>query len=366
MAHKRYTLTPYCGNKANYEPIMGGYDTIIDPFAGSLGGTLKTAIVNPQAKYIVAESSNCQRSLIKGLQFQPDYYDLVKDSAIELVEEFFGAASYSDACKWLSKLYSSTNALLDAAALSVMRRFFFSSILRTTPGSGDINVWISTRKILGDSKWKTELSSMGYSISDYKALSFIEKREFNAAFGEHLFKSKTLKSAMVASIESWHKSIQPLLREWFNEQRNITILDDYKSCLDTNLAQGNTLLYVDPPYYNPNKGTFRDEAGRIRRHKQTPSYENHDPQAIATWLMFYDCYEFGLSKNVDMVLCNYGSTEFTDAIDNLSRNNYDLEVMISEKECLCTGQKSKYTSVPIGTESIYFATPKVEYREIAA
>jgi hypothetical protein len=360
----RYTLTPYAGNKSQYEPILDHYDTIIDVFAGGLGGTLQTAIANPQARYYVAESSNCQRALIKQLTVEPGNFDLVRKAALMFIDRFFEKTDYPTACKWLSTSYQVEDYELGLAALSVMRRFFFSSILRTTPGSGEINVWISVRKILGDPAWKAACKSL-YEHTDYTKLTTAETKEFNANLGQALFENGLLKKHMQRSVESWYKSIQPLLYEWFAEPRFLTVVDDYHKLLDSSLIQGKVLCYVDPPYWNDNTGTFLDEAGRKRYHKQTSSYEHHDPRSEATWLMFQDCVDWGVVNGCDLVVCNYGSDAYRSAIEKLKKI-YELEVVVENKSCWCTGKRSKYTAVPVGKESVYFCYPKVQVGAIAA
>lgn len=361
----RYTLTPYAGNKADYGNGLGEYDTIVDFFGGSLGGTLKTAIDNPNASYYVAEASNCQRALIEFF-LNEHFYDLysVCNVAKDLIDDFFNFDNYQTATYWLTDQYN--NALLETtyAALSVMRRFFFSSILRTTPGSGDINVWISVRKILGDAKWK-KLVAEYYPGVDYNTLDTQQTKQFNAEFAQKVFSNGILHLAMADSVNAWYEMTKPVFDEWQSQGRSATVVDNYKALLDNGIIQGKTLLYIDPPYYNSNKGKFRDESGRLRSHKQTPSYENHDPASEDTWKMFSDCLEFGLRNGCDMVLCNYTSDRFIKAVEAI-KGQYDLIEVVAGKTCNCTGQKSKYTSLPIGQEYVLFATPKVESQELAA
>lgn len=361
----RFTLTPYTGNKSSYPAIAGSYDTIYDFFGGSLGGTIQTAIANPNAKYNVAEASRCQRALIKCLNCNRDAFHGVSLYANELIRDFFEEPSYADASKWLSDQYQNgDDFLLTDAALSVMRRFFFSSILRTTPGSGKINVWISVRKILGDTPWKKACTELFPDV-DYKNLDTAQTKEFNASLGQVLFENGVLEQAMRRSVASWYKSVQPLLDQWHSvPRRKLNVVDDYKQFLNSQPA-GKTLCYIDPPYFNSNTGRFIDEAGRTRYHKQTPSYENHDPRSEATWSMFADCVDFAQSVGADMVLCNYGSDRYTSTMQRLA-NSYDIVTITDKKECQCTGQKSKYTTVPIGEESVYFCQPKVNAMEIAA
>lgn len=368
MAKKiRYTLTPYAGNKADYFHDLGKYDTIIDFFGGSLGGTLKTAIANPSAKYYVAEASNCQRALIDFF-LNEHFYDLysICDAAKDIIDMFFDYSDYQSASKWLSKIYSRKNGVSELwlAALSVMRRFFFSSILRTTPGSGDINVWISVRKILGDTKWK-KLVAEYYPDIDYNNLTTQQTKQFNVEFAQKVFENGILYRAMIDSVNAWYECTKPVFDEWQSQGRNAVVVDNYKQLLDSSIVQGKTLLYIDPPYYNSNKGKFRDSEGRLRSHKQTPSYENHDPASEDTWKMFSDCLEFGLRNNCDMVLCNYTSDRFVAAIEAI-KGQYNLIEVVAGKECKCTGQKSKYTTMPIGQEYVLFATPKQVYQSLVA
>lgn len=352
----RYNSTPYAGNKSEYRfSTDTKYDVIMDCFAGSLGGTLELAIKNPLAKYYVAEASRCQRALINTFNKPRHKFDIVKAETDSIIELFFKFPTYKKASKWLSQQY-----YYDIAALSVMRRFFFSSILRTTPGSNEINVWISSRKILGDTKW-LNLAAQHMPGIDYEA----DKQSYNEEFNEILFKSGDLKRAMLCSALYWYKSIQPLLTEWYASGQTITVFEDYKQLLDTKLLGDNNFIYVDPPYFNPEVGSFIDETGTKRTHKQTASYENHNPQSLETWKMFDDCASFGYHSDADMVLCNYSSPQFQSVVKALG-HTHDLEFIAKDKACRCTGQQSKYFTVPLGKESVILATPKYKTGAIAA
>jgi hypothetical protein len=137
------------------------------------------------------------------------------------------------------------------------------------------------------------------------------------------------------------------------------VYEDYKSLLSKTTPVGRTLLYIDPPYYNPNKGSFTDENGYKRTHKQAPSYEGHLPQAYETWLMFEECVQFGLNAKADMILCNYNSEPFEQLLKSLETDlGYSLEPIVKDKICDCTGQKSKYATLPVGKESVFLARYK--------
>jgi hypothetical protein len=354
---KRYTLTPYAGNKAKYPVIEGKYNSIIDFFGGSLGGTLKTAIDNPNCIYLVAEASNTQRALIEGLKYSKSFYKTVLLTCKALIEEFHDHQNYSVASKWFTSQYDSFNTQVIRAALSVMRRFFFSAILRTTPGSGNINVSISPRKILGDKRWK-EIAEIIRPGLDYNSLTNAEVKQFNAELGQYVFTHGQLRDEMIKSVNSWYASLEPILDEWFSVERHIEVYSTYEVLLNDNYCKGKTLLYIDAPYYNPHKGVFIDESGKKRIHKQTPSYEHHKPDSLETWDMFLNPLYMGLNTKADMVLCNYSSSDFEDSLYAMSEY-YDLETVVENKSCLCTGKRSKYTVLPQGKETVIFAKPKV-------
>lgn len=369
MKKVRYSLTPYAGNKASYSPILDSYDTIIDCFAGSLGGTIQTAIVNPHCNYLVAEKAPTQRSLIEGLNYSPKFYEAALIYAEQIIEEFFTKKSYSKAARWLSNEFDNswdnpTMSRLYFAGLSVLRRFYFSNFLRTTPGSNNLNVWISVRKILGDKVWKAKCAKWIPNV-DYATLNTEETKEFNAALAEYVFQDGSLKDAMIASVRYWHKSIQPLLTEWFSCDRHIEVFNDYSDLLQYSAVQGKTLLYIDPPYFNNNKGEFIDEKGRKRYHKQTPSYEHHDPRSDATWQMMFNSVQFGLEYNCDMVLCNYASESYTALIDAI-RLTHSLEVIVDGKSCLGTGKRSRYTTAPMSKEFVLFVSTKIQPQVLVA
>jgi hypothetical protein len=359
----QYSLTTYAGNKSAYPLPIRNYDTIIDCFGGSLGGTLKAATMNPEASYLVAESCPFQRALIQLLnnQYPPiqcSNYTGVLFALKRIIDEFQTKSDYKTASSWLTDQYHPNQELLDLAALSVARRFFFSSILRTTPGSGKMNVWISPRKILGDPAWKKACLQEFPNI-DYSSLNTQERKQFNQELNNRLFSSGLLSFYMKKSAKSWLRGVTPILNEWFSSRKKpLLLFDTHKQLIhhSSYFPSTNALLYCDPPYYNPDSGSFTDSRGITRKHNQTPSYPGHDPRSIDTWDLFQDCFLYGVNNRHDLVLCNYGSDLYRVAL-NAIKPIYGCVQLQVKNPCSCTGQKSKYTSLPIGEETVWFCTP---------
>jgi hypothetical protein len=344
-------LTSYPGNKqqhANNLRLAADTDQIVDPFFGAGGGLVPLILRYQPSSVITAETNPYNRALfdraLRGDTGLQSYVTELKQYVNTLLaQDTWAEVQAQFKQDWNQNYYHHCK----NPTVGWLRSLGFSTFDRVS--SKGLNTTLNMQKIVGNPVWQAACSLFGPKPEKHKA-----KIAYNAKVAEFIWQHPDYGAgaSITTKIDNWAAAIAPTFRElgaWTGKARIYG--DCYQIPIDG--ISDRAFLLLDPPYYNPARKQFTDDAGRKRYKKMHPAYANHLPGDLSTWHLCLYWLQIAEAQGIPCAVWNYGSPEYVHTITNL-RAHYEHSV-INENTCtpLCRST-SKYDNEPIGLESGYY------------